>query len=238
MKALILNSGIGKRMGKYTESIPKCMVALDERQTILSRQLVLLKKSGIEEVVITTGPFENKIKNYVQSLGLELDITFVQNPLYAETNYIYSIYLARQFLQTDLILMHGDLIFSSEVFHQLLERQESVMVVSSTLPLPKKDFKAVVKGGYIRSVGIDFFEDAYTAQPLYKFEKQDWLEWLKQIEVFCERNIVTCYAEDALNECSLRCHLRFLDIQDQLCGEVDNEEDLIKMRKRLKEETE
>lgn len=238
MKALILNSGIGKRMGKYTEEAPKCMVPLDGEQTILSRQLHILKVCGIKEIVITTGPFEDKLKSYVEDLKLDLDIQFIHNPLYAETNYIYSIYLAKELLQDDLLLLHGDLIFTRGVLQNLLDSKESRMVVSTTLPLPEKDFKAVVKDRKILKVGIEFFESAYAAQPLYKLNKQDWLIWLKQIEFFCEDDTRNCYAENAFNQISEHCHIGIFDIKDELCSEIDNEEDLVNMCRRLKEESE
>lgn len=238
MKALILNSGIGKRMGEYTEEAPKCMVPIDGEETILSRQLHLLKECGIKEIVITTGPFEDKLKSYVEDLKLDLDVQFVHNPLYAETNYIYSIYLAKELLQDDLLLLHGDLIFTQEILQNLLESKESRMVVSTTLPLPEKDFKAVVQDGEILKVGIEFFESAYAAQPLYKLNKQDWLVWLRQIEIFCEDNTRNCYAENALNQVTEDCHIGIFDIKDELCSEIDNEGDLENMRRRLKEESE
>lgn len=55
MKALILNSGLGSRMGVLTSEHPKCMTEISTKETILSRQLRLLAEAGIEEVVITTG---------------------------------------------------------------------------------------------------------------------------------------------------------------------------------------
>ena len=39
MKALILNSGLGKRMGTLTSEHPKCMTELSVGETIVSRQL-------------------------------------------------------------------------------------------------------------------------------------------------------------------------------------------------------
>ena len=44
MKALILNSGMGTRMGDLTENGPKCLVELEDGTTILDRQLSILKK--------------------------------------------------------------------------------------------------------------------------------------------------------------------------------------------------
>ena len=94
MKALILNSGLGKRMGSLTSEHPKCMSEISSRETIISRQLKQIANAGIEEVVITTGMFDTTLINYCQSLELPLHYTFVKNPLYQETNYIYSIYCA------------------------------------------------------------------------------------------------------------------------------------------------
>ena len=37
MKALILNSGKGTRMGQFTSQHPKCMTEIEGKETILSR---------------------------------------------------------------------------------------------------------------------------------------------------------------------------------------------------------
>ena len=155
MKALILNSGLGHRMGVLTSEHPKCMTEISSTDTILSRQLKLIAENGITEVVMTTGYFDEVLIDYCNSLGLPLNYTFVKNPIYQETNYIYSIYCAREYLNDDIILMHGDLVFENTVFDQVAASTLSCMTVSSTLPLPEKDFKAVIKDGYIKAVGIE-----------------------------------------------------------------------------------
>ena len=181
MIAVILNSGIGSRMGVLTSEHPKCMTELNRKETILSRQLCMLSEAGITEVVMTTGLFDSVLVDYCNSLELPLHITFINNPVYRETNYIYSIYCAKDYLEDDIILMHGDLVYENEVLTQVLASNSSCMTVSSTLPLPEKDFKAVIKDGKIIKVGIEFFNDAMAAQPLYKLNKEDWLVWLESI---------------------------------------------------------
>ena len=132
MKALILNSGLGSRMGKLTLNHPKCMTQIAKDETILSRQLHILEQLGIYEVIITTGPFYEMLVDYCNNLKMHLKITFVRNEFYKETNYIYSIYCARKYLDDDIILMHGDLVFEKEVLVNLLNCQDSCMKVSST----------------------------------------------------------------------------------------------------------
>ena len=135
MKALILNSGMGSRMGVLTAEQPKCMTEISGKETILSRQLRQLAEAGIDEVVMTTGLFDGILVNYCQSLDLSIRFTFVNNPLYRETNYIYSIYCAREHLDDDIVLMHGDLVFENTVIDALLAGESSCMAVSSTLPV-------------------------------------------------------------------------------------------------------
>lgn len=235
MKALILNSGLGSRMGVLTSEHPKCMTDISEKETILSRQLNLLAKNGITDVVITTGYFDKVLIDYCHSLNLPINFSFIKNEKYGETNYIYSIYCAREALNDDIILMHGDLVFEDQVLKDAISNEKSCMVVDSTLKLPEKDFKAVVHSGKIDKVGIEFFTDAVAAQPLYKLNKEDWQKWLAEISKFCEEGTVRCYAEKAFNVVSDRCHIYPLDEQGLLCSEIDNPEDLSVVTKRLYE---
>ena len=235
MKALILNSGMGSRMGALTSQHPKCMTEISHNETILSRQLRQLCQAGITEVVITTGLFDGVLVDYCRELDLPLRFTFVKNPLYRETNYIYSIYCAREHLRDDLLLLHGDLVFENTVLDAVLAHEGSCLTVSSAVALPEKDFKAVIHGGKIEKVGIEFFNDALAAQPLYKLTKKDWLVWLDEIVAFCERGERKCYAENALNAVSERMDLRPLDVGGQLCGEIDNPEDLAVVSMRVRQ---
>lgn len=235
MKALILNSGIGKRMGDLTNEHPKCMTEIGNRETILSRQLKLLCRCGITDIVITTGYFDKILVDYCYSLGLALQYTFVKNPVYDKTNYIYSIYLARKYLHDDIVLMHGDLVFEPGVLQDILRQSDSCMAVSSLLPLPPKDFKAVIIDGLIHKVGVEFFDNAVAAQPLYKINKGDWEIWMDRIIVYCENGRVSCYAEDAFNEVSERCRIYPMDFKDHLCTEIDTPEDLSLIKARLNE---
>lgn len=236
MKALILNSGLGHRMGVLTSEHPKCMTEITTKDTILSRQLKLIAEAGITEVVMTTGYFDEILVNYCNSLGLPIHYSFINNPLYDKTNYIYSIYCARDLLKDDdIILMHGDLVFENSVFENVIASEKSCMTVSSTLELPEKDFKAVVHDGHIDKVGIEFFTDAMAAQPLYKIKKEDWLVWLDKICDFCENDNRKCYAENAFNEVSDKCNIYVLDVKNDLCNEIDTPEDLAVVSAKVNE---
>ena len=239
MKAVILNSGIGKRMGKITSESPKCMSELGDRDTILSRQLKILKIAGIEEVVITTGPFEEKLIEYCHTLQLDLKFTFIKNPRFQETNYIYSLYMAKAYLEGDLLLLHGDLVFDEKVLQDILASEYSCMVTSAEAALPDKDFKAVIEYNVdgiqvIKKIGVEFFEQAIAAQPLYKLKNTELLAWKEKIIEFCEQGNVLCYAENAFNQISDKCCIVPVDVGNLVCEEVDTEEDLRRVVRKLK----
>ena len=235
VKALILNSGVGSRMGILTSEHPKCMTEVSSQETILSRQLRMLSEVGIRQAVITTGPFAGTLMDYCHSLELPIEITFVNNPDFRETNYIYSIYLAREYLDDDILLMHGDLVFENAVLDNLLAQEGSCMAVSTTKPLPEKDFKAVLQDGQVIKVGVEYFRNAAAAQPLYCLRQEDWKLWLDKIVESCESGKTRCYAENALNELDGACHIAPLDVREMLCSEVDDSADLAVVTAQLRE---
>ncbi len=224
-------------MGVLTSEHPKCMTEVSSTQTILSRQLHMLVEAGITEVVITTGYYDSVLVSYCESLDLPLHYTFVKNPIYDKTNYIYSIYSARKELDDDILLMHGDLVFENEVMDRVMQSPVSCMTISSTLPLPEKDFKAQIKDGKVINVGVDIFTDAVEAQAFYKLYRDDWNVWLHKIIEYCEDSDTskrTVYAENALNELNGTANITALDVQNLLCAEIDNPEDLAVVKHQLK----
>ena len=234
MKALLLNSGVGSRMGLLTENSPKCMVPIGEGYTILSHQLKQLAKAGIREAVITVGPFAGKLMEYVAGLGLPLRIEYVHNPLYRETNYIYSMHLAADHLHDDILLLHGDLVLESGVLADLTACEKSTVTVDSTLPLEEKDFKAKIQAGRVKAVGVEFLgPDCAACQPAYFWRKDDFSAFMKAIAGFCERGRLREYAENAFNANSDEIPLYPLELHGRLCSEIDNAQDLETVSRRF-----
>lgn len=227
MKALILNSGVGQRMGAFTENAPKCMTPIGAGCTIISRQLTELAGAGVREAVITTGPFAELLKEHIGSLNLPLHVTYVPNPMYRETNYICSMYLAAEHLRDDVLLLHGDLVLESSVLKDLLSSGVSAVAVDSALPLPEKDFKARLQNGRVTAIGIEFFgPDCVACQPAYLWRREDFAAWMGAIAAFCEKGQRRVYAENAFNAQNGAIPLYPLELNGRLCNEIDNPDDL------------
>ena len=229
---------MGTRMGALTSEQPKCMTAIGGGDTILSRQLKMLADFGVDEAVITIGYLGGALKEYVGSLDIPVRVTFVENPDYAVTNYIYSIYLAADEIKgSDIILMHGDMVFENRVLEAVIDSETSVMCVSESLPLPEKDFKAVLgDDGRIVNIGVPMLEkEQIAAQPLYKLNSCDLDVWLGEIAAFVRAENVKVYAENAFNAVSEKLGVRPFDFGDMLCAEIDTAEDLTLVTAKLRE---
>lgn len=228
MKAFILNSGVGRRMGDISSHKPKALTEIGAGYTILSRQLEQVARAGIREAVITTGPFSDLLRAHVESLGLPLNVRYVHNPDYASTNYIVSMHLAAPLLEgDDIFFVHGDLVLEDGVLRDLLRASDSVMAVDSALPLPQKDFKARLCGRRIAAIGVDLFgADCVACQPAYKWLAADFARWLRAVAAFVARGDTAVYAENAFNASSGSIPLVPLELAGRLCNEIDNPEDL------------
>ena len=227
MIALLLNAGVGSRMGGIAKGIPKALVPIGTGHTILSWQLALLSQQKISKVVITTGQFAQALQEAASQPAYPFILNFVQNPRYLETNYIYSMWLARDLLcGDDVVLLHGDLVLEGPVLSALCAQNRSSMTVDTTLRLPQKDFKARLDNRRICEIGVDLFgKDCVAAQPAYYFKADDFAQWMDEIDTFCARGMTSVYAENALNVRLRQLSLFPLDICGMLCNEIDTPED-------------
>ncbi len=193
MKALILNSGKGSRMGDLTRNRPKCLVELGDGTTILERQLSILEKCGITDIIMTTGQYDEEIREACSNHP-ELEFTFVENELYDSTNYIYSIYKAGGLLDDDIILLHGDLVFEEYVILRLINSEKSCVVVNTFQADPDKDFKASIENDRVVNIGVGLSDNAVPSQPAYKLLESDMRVWIDSIVKYFDAGKTDCYA--------------------------------------------
>jgi phosphoenolpyruvate phosphomutase / 2-hydroxyethylphosphonate cytidylyltransferase len=235
MKAIILASGVGRRLRPLTDRYPKSLLRVGGK-TLIDYQLEALAKHGVCDIVITTGHLGKKLEEHVRKTGV-VPVQFVHNAKYESTNYIYSLWLTKGLVDDDIILLHGDLIFDSVLIRKLLEAQGNRVLVNRYVLSPEKDFKALIKRGRVVRIGVNLSgPGTFFCAPMYKFSKADFLLWLDKIEDFVRQGKVDCYAEDALNEISDDVLLGPLYFKE-FCMEIDTKSDLEKTRKHLQSES-
>jgi phosphoenolpyruvate phosphomutase len=227
MKALILAAGRGTRLMPLTRNIPKSLLRIDSR-TIIDIELEALKDAGVREVILTTGHEEEKLQEHLAQYSKTFEFAFVQNELFDSTNYIYSMWLARDLIDDDMLLFHGDLLFDKSLLMRLVESgSENGVLINKTILAPEKDFKAVVNGDVVSEIGVHLRgEKAWFCAPMYKFSLDALKRWLEEIDGFVASGNVRCYAEDALNKILGGLELRALFYEEEFCMEIDTIEDL------------
>jgi len=235
MKAIILASGVGRRLRPLTDRYPKSLLRVGGK-TLIDYQLEALAKHGICDIVITTGHLGKKLEDHVRKTGAA-SVQFVHNPEYERTNYIYSLWLTKDLVDDDIVLLHGDLIFDSVLIQKLLEARGNRVLVNRYMLSPEKDFKALIERGRVVQIGVNLSgPGTFFCAPMYKFSKSDFLPWLDKIEVFVRQGEVDCYAEDAFNEISDKVLLRPLYFKE-FCMEIDTRADLERTRRYLQKES-
>lgn len=234
MKAIILNSGTGSRMGEFTKNNHKSMIEIRDGVPLIYYQIKALEKVGIKGILITTGYMGDKLKDFINAEFSNLHITYIHNSAYLDTNYIYSMYLASNQLNEDIILMHGDLYFDENILNDIINSNISCVVVDSILSLPEKDFKAEIGNKRIKKIATYINNNnCVSCQPLYKLNGGDWNVWKESIHEFCDEGKTDVYAEEALNNVLNEVILKPLDVKGRLCMEVDTIYDLQLLKSKL-----
>tara|TARA_Y100000310_G_C20606792_1_gene775905 strand:+ start:257 stop:979 length:723 start_codon:yes stop_codon:yes gene_type:complete len=226
MKAILLNSGVGRRLKPITDNTPKCLVEINE-QTILGHEIDNLLHHNIKDFIITIGPFGDKIKNFVKEKYPDLNVEYVYNPKFESTNYIYSMWLVKNFIDDDVLIMHGDMVFDKKLLSNLFNKDENCVLVNNKIEPPEKDFKGEIQDNMVKRIGVDVFgEGCHFLAPIYKFSKDSFISWLTEIENFIFTGNVNVYAEEAFNNIADELKLMPVYYGDEFCMEIDNLEDL------------
>lgn len=127
MKAVILAAGMGKRLAEYTKNHTKCMVEINGK-SLIERLLLQITKYNLDEIIIVTGYKHTilitHIQNIVKKYSIKTNIKYMHNKDYGKTNNIYSLYLVKEELfNNDIILFESDLLFDDNIIKQVFKSQ-------------------------------------------------------------------------------------------------------------------
>ena len=119
-KALIIAAGLGSRLKKHTEDLPKCMLDFGGK-TLLQRQLDAYKKNSIKNISVIRGYKKEKI-NYK---GLK----YYENTDFKNNNILNSIFYAEDFISGNIVISYSDILFDSVVVKRALQSNHDISVV-------------------------------------------------------------------------------------------------------------
>ena len=87
---------------------------------IIKRTITILKNNGIEKIIIVCG-YENKYLKEV--LSNDASIIFVDNDKYKWTGTMYSLAMAKEYIEDDFILVESDLVFENQAISTIIKNQ-------------------------------------------------------------------------------------------------------------------
>ena len=119
MKAIILAAGEGSRLHPYTLDRPKCLVEVDG-ESLLDRQIKVLKSKGINQIILIGG--------YLSEMLERDDAELRINPIYDETNMVYTLFCAESDLNDGAIVSYGDIVYSKTILSALLKSDADIAV--------------------------------------------------------------------------------------------------------------
>jgi choline kinase len=123
MKGIILAAGRGARLTGGSHDMPKCLVTIGG-ETLLSRNVQLLRSAGIDEIVVIVGCAAETVRRTCPG------VQFVENSRFAQTNSLYSLWLARPLLADGFLVMNCDVLVHPQLVTDLLSaRHEDALLV-------------------------------------------------------------------------------------------------------------
>jgi len=117
MNAIIIAAGSGKRISKDVESIPKSLINVNGKP-IINYQIEILRKLGIQDIIIITGNFNDKFDIK--------DVNYVHDAKHEQHDILGSLMEARKFLKNDVLVMYSDIIFESKIIEQILNLNSDI----------------------------------------------------------------------------------------------------------------
>jgi len=227
MKAIILAAGSSKRLGKLTEHTPKCLLSLGDK-TILQHQTENLRASGVNDIVLVTGFCEEMIK---QACGS--DCRYITNPLFATTNSIYSLWLARKEALEGFVVLNSDVVFHPQLLARLLcSPYPDALTISYHGSLGEEEMKVKMQGERVCDISKEMSPEEAQGENvgIVKFSPQGAKVLFDTIEELVGQGIVNAWLPLAFQKICSRYNLFAVSTDGLPWIEIDFPEDLEKAR--------
>jgi choline kinase len=151
MRGIILAAGKGSRLNGTAGESPKCLVRVGN-QTLIERQIAALRRAGIDDIAVVVGCQSDRVRRICGH-----DITYVENSRYAQTNSMYSLWMAQPLLFEGFVVLNCDVLFHPVLLNDLLtSRYENALVLAyrdaDEPPFGEEEMKVRVRCGRVQEM--------------------------------------------------------------------------------------
>lgn len=176
-QAIILAAGSGKRLQTLTKSIPKCLIPIG-KTTILDRQIDILFRNGISEIIVVAGYKANLIRKHIH----QKNIRVILNNKFEKTDTLYSVYCAKKYIKNNFLCLYGDLVFDEKLILSLLQDEHNGSIIVDK-PVEKfNTHSVIIKNSQIQRINLPKFTKKINGQfiGISKFTGS-YVAWFKKI---------------------------------------------------------
>ena len=146
-RIIILAAGRSLRLSRLTRDRPKSLLEVEDKP-ILGHSLSILSRRGFTRLTLVVGYRKQRIESALGRRYENIDISYVENPLYAESEHGWSLYCAREdwALQPGpVVFMDADNLYDPEMIDRMMECPgENVMLVDEGLRPDDRDDELVL----------------------------------------------------------------------------------------------
>lgn len=224
MKVVILAAGKGSRLGD--PYLPKPLTVLVDGKSILQHQIeALLTLAPPQDIVVVVGFAKELIMTAFPQL------TFVENPQFAEENTSKSLLRALQTIDDDVLWLNGDVVCLPSILKKAAHFGKNGMVVNVGKVAEEEVKYSCSNRGEILHVSKELTNGLGEAVGINCLQKKD-------LPLFC-KCLEQCHPGDYFEkaiELAIAAGMSFwpLTINTAHCVEVDFAEDLTRANKLLK----
>ncbi|MFQ6675875.1 MAG: NTP transferase domain-containing protein, partial [Fidelibacterota bacterium] len=208
---------------------PKCLLEVGGKP-ILDYQLEALRALGITRVVMVVGYFRDKVVAHATKAFPELEFSIVTNEHFFETNTAYSLYLCRDTLrQNDVLLMNGDVLFPAPLIERVLRYAGDNVLAVEPKPCGREEVKVIAgEDERIVAIGKELIPENCLGEfiGVAKFSRAFSEKLSRSLSDLIEAGGKADYFEAAVHSLLPRSKVFFVDISDLSSIEIDFVEDL------------
>ena len=202
MKAVILAAGVGRRLQVLTQNHPKCLLPIGGK-TLLNRYLDNLEHVGISHVTIVVGYKEELIREAVSAWSGSLPVDFIVNEQY-ERGSIGSLWVAREVLDDDVVIMDADVLFHPTILERLVNScHPNVLLMDETVVQQTEECMVFVRHGRVVSLSKQVpntYDDSGEGVGFLRVSRRDIPSVLKSVAQCISQGLIDMEYEDALRD--------------------------------------
>lgn len=239
MQAIILAAGVSRRLRPLTDNTPKCLLNIVNKN-LLQRTIENVTANGIKDFIIVTGYRENMIKDFVNKTFPEINKTFITNPGYDSNNNSYSLWMTKDYVKDDILLLDSDILFDNKIITKLLDSEyKNCLAVNFTDDLDEEQIKVILnKENKILEIGkeISITKSAGESIGIEKFSSYFLNELFPILDrkITKENNVNEFYEasfQEVINKDDPDNCIYASDVSNFMCMEIDTVEDFNKAQK-------